>query len=79
MDQNTTTVPKLWQLVKGIEARFVKIHRCNIFVHGVELYTDVQVNSYHRHDSNQVITFIMNVIGYVIIHLGNKLPPILCI
>ena len=41
MDQNTTMVPKLRQLVKGIESRYVKTHLCGVSVYGVGLYTDI--------------------------------------
>ena len=41
MDQNMTMVPKLRQLVKGIESRYVKTHLCGVLVHGVGLYTDI--------------------------------------
>ena len=41
MDQNTTMVPKLRQLVKSIESRYVKIHLCGVLVHGMGLYTDI--------------------------------------
>ena len=41
MDQNTTMVSKLRQLVKGIESRYVKTHLCDILVHGMGLYTDI--------------------------------------
>ena len=62
MDQNTTMVPKLRQLVKSIESRYVKIHLCGILVHGVGLYTDIWVDTHHKHDSNQVVTLIMHVL-----------------
>ena len=62
MDQNMAMVPKLHQLVKGIKSRYVKIHLCGILVHGVGLYTDIWVDTHHKHDSNQVVTLIMNVL-----------------
>ena len=77
MDQNTTMVPKLRQAVKGIEGRYVKIHLCGILVHGEGLYSDVWIDSHHKHDSNQVITSIMNVINDVRDRRGGLLPPVL--
>ena len=44
MDQNTTMVPKLRQVVKGIEGRYVKTHLCGVLVHGEGLYSDVWIN-----------------------------------
>ena len=79
MDQNTTMVPKLRQAVKGIEGRYVKTHLCGILVHGEDLYSDVWIDSHHKHDSNQVITSIMNVINDVKDRCGGLLPPVLCI
>ena len=79
MNQNTTIVPNLRQAVKGIEGRYVKIHLCNILVHGKDLYLDVWIDSHHKHDSNQVITSIMNVITDVRDCRGGILPPVLCI
>ena len=75
MDQNTTMVPKIRQLVKGIESRYVKIHLCGILVHGVGLYTDVWIDAHHKHDSNQVVTSIMHVLQDVRNRRGNILPP----
>ena len=77
MDQNTTMVPKLRQAVKGIEGRYVKTHLCGILVHGEGLYSDVWIDSHHKHDSNQVITSIMNVINDVRDCRGGLLPPVL--
>ena len=75
MDQNTTMVPKLRQAVKGIKSQFVKTHLCNILVHEEGLYLDVWIDSHHKHDSNQVITSIMNVINDIKDHCGGMLPP----
>ena len=58
-------VPKMRQIVKNIESRFVKIHLCGVLVHGIGLYADVWIDAYHKHDSNQVITSIMHVIANV--------------
>ena len=77
MDQNTTIVPKLRQTMKGIKGRYVKTHLCGIFVHGEGLYSDVWIDSHHKHDSNQVITSIMNVINDVRDCRGGMLPPVL--
>ena len=75
MDQNTTMVPKLCQLVKSIESRYVKTHLCGILVHGVGLYTDIWVDTHHKHDSNQVVTSIMHILRDVRNRRGNILPP----
>ena len=77
MDQNTTMVPKLRQAVKGIKGRYVKIHLCGILVHREGLYLDVSIDSYHKHDSNQVITSIMNIINDVRDRCGGILPLVL--
>ena len=77
MDQNTTMVPKLRQAMKGIEGRYVKIHLCGILVHEEGLYSDVWIDSHHKHGSNQVITSIMNVINDVRDRRGGLLPPVL--
>ena len=79
MDQNTTMVPKLRQAVKGIEGRYVKTHLCGVLVHGEGLYSDVWIDSHHKHDSNQIVTSIMNVIDDVRTRRGGKLPPMLSI
>ena len=62
MDQNTTMVPKLWLLVKGIESRYVKTHLCGVLIHGLGLYSDVEIDTHDKHDSNQVVTLIMHVL-----------------
>ena len=77
MDQNKTMVPKLQQVVKGIEGRYVKTHLCGVLVHGEGLYSDVWIDSHHKHDSNQVVTSIMHVIDDVRARRGGKLPPVL--
>ena len=69
-----TMVSKLRQLVKGIESRYVKTHLCGVLVHGVGLYTDVWIDMYHKHDSNQVVTSIMYVLQDVCNRRGNILP-----
>ena len=78
MDQNTMFVPKFKQIVKGIESRYVKTHLCGVLVHGIGLYCHVEVDSQHKHDSNQVITFIMKVLQDVKQRRG-QYPPILSI
>ena len=75
MDQNTTMVPKLHQLVKGIKSRYVKTHLCGVLVHGVGLYIDIWIDTHHKHDSNQVVTSIMHVLQDVHNRRGNILPP----
>ena len=77
MDQNTTMVPKLRQAVKEIEARYVKTHLSGVLVYGEGLYSDVWIDSHHKHDSNQVVTSIMHVIDDVRTRRGRKLPPVL--
>ena len=74
MDQNTTMVPKLRQSVKGIEGRYVKTHLCGVLVHGLALYTHVWVDAHHKHDSNQVVTSIMKVLGDVRQRRGTFFP-----
>jgi len=49
-------------MVKNIESRFVKTHLCGVLVHGIGLYANVWIDAYHKHDNNQVITLVMNVI-----------------
>ena len=62
-------------MVKGIESRYVKTHLCGVLVHGVGLYTDIWIDKHHKHDSNQVVTSIMNVVQDVRNRRGNILPP----
>jgi hypothetical protein len=76
MDQNTTWVPKFKQSVKGIESRFIKTHLCGVLVHGIGLYCHVWIDAHHKHDSNQVVTSIMEVIKDVKRRHG-RLPPYL--
>ena len=52
MNQNTRMVPKLRHAVKGIEWREVKTHLCGVLVYGEGLYSDVWIDSHHKHDSN---------------------------
>lgn len=65
MDQNTTMVPRMRQTVKNIEYRFVKTHLCGALVHGIGLYCDVWFGAHHKHDSNQVVSTLLHVIGDV--------------
>ena len=65
MDQNTTMVSKFQQSVKGIEGRYVKMHLCGVLVHGLGLYCHIWVDAHHKHDSNQVVTSIVKVLGDV--------------
>ena len=76
MDQNTTMVPKLRQLVKGIKGRYIKIHLCGVFVHGVALYTHLWFYVYHAHDSNHVVMSLAKILGDVRSRKGS-FPPIL--
>jgi hypothetical protein len=76
MDQNTTMVPKMRQIMKNIESRFVKTHLCEVLVHGIGLYVDVWIDAHHKHDSNQVIKSVMHVIANVRRRKG-RLPPTL--
>lgn len=76
MDQNTTMVPRIRQTVKNIEHRFVKTHLCGALVHGIGLYCDVWFGAHHKHDSNQVVSTLLHVIGDVLRRKG-FLPPTL--
>ena len=40
----------------------MKTHLCGVLVHEIGLYENVWINAHHKHDSNQVITSVMNVI-----------------
>jgi hypothetical protein len=77
MDQNTVMVPKIRQPVKEIEGWYVKTHLCGVLVHGEGLYSDVWIDSHHKHDSNQVITSILYTIADVKARRGDILPPTL--
>ena len=55
----------------------MKTHLCDILVNGAGLHSDVWIDSHHKHDSNQVITSIMNIINDVRDCRGGLLPPIL--
>jgi hypothetical protein len=69
-------VPKMRQIVKNIEHRFVKTHLCGALVHGIGLYCDVWFGAHHKHDSNQVVSTLFYVIGDVLRRKG-FLPPTL--
>ena len=75
MDQNMTMVSKLHQLVKDIESRYVKTHLCGVLVHGVDSYTDIWIDTHHKHDRNQVVTSIMHILEDVCNRRGDILPP----
>ena len=62
--------------MKNIESRFVKTHLCGVLVHEISLYADVWIYAHHKHDSNQVITLVMNIICDVKRKKGS-LPPTL--
>ena len=79
MDQNTTMVPKLRQLVKGIESRYMKTHLYGLLIYDVGLYSNIWIDTHHKHDSNQVVTSIMHVLQDVHNRQGSILTPKLCI
>ena len=62
MDQNTTIMPRFKQTVKDIDSQFVKTHLSGVLVHDIGLYYYIWVDSYLKHDSNQVVTSIMKVL-----------------
>jgi hypothetical protein len=76
MDQNTTMIPKMRQIVKNMESRFVKTYLCEVIIHGVGLYANIWFNAQHLHDSNQVVISIMHAIGDIRARRG-KLPLLL--
>ena len=53
---------KLQQIMKGIEFLYRKTHLCGVLVHGLALYIDIWIDTYHKLYSNQVITSIMHVL-----------------
>ena len=55
----------------------MKTYLCSILVYGEGLYSDIWIDSHHKHDSNQVITSIMNVINDVRDPRGGLLPSVL--
>jgi hypothetical protein len=78
MDQNTTWVPKFKQSVKDIESRYIKTHLCGVLVHSIGLYCHVWIDAHYKHDSNQVVTSIMEVVKDVK-RRRSRLPLYLCI
>ena len=40
----------------------MKTHLCGVLVHEIGLYADVWIDAHHKHNSNQVITLVMNAI-----------------
>ena len=48
--------------MKNMESRYVKTHLYSIYVHGIGLYANVWIDAHYKHDCNQVITSMMNVI-----------------
>ena len=56
----------------------MKMHLCGVLVHDLGLYCHVWVDAHHKHDSNQVVTSIVKVLGDVRIRRGT-FPPTLCI
>lgn len=47
--------------IEGIEGRYVKTHLCGLLVHGEALYTHLWFDAHHKHEMNQVVTFIAKV------------------
>ena len=74
MDHNTTMVSNLREAIKEIEGQYIKTHLCGVLIHGEDLYSDVWIDSHHKHDSTQVVTSIMHVIDDVRTRLGGQLP-----
>ena len=66
MDQNTTMVPRMRQTVKNIESWFVKTHLCGALVHVIGLYCNVWFGTHYKHNSNQVVSTLLYVIGEVL-------------
>ena len=62
VDQNATWISSMKQTMKNMESLYVKTHLCGVLVHGIGLYADVWIDAHHKHDSNQVITLVMNAI-----------------
>ena len=54
----------------------MKMHLCGVLVHGLGLYCHVWMDAHHKHDSNQVVTSIVKVLGDVRIRRGT-FPPTL--
>ena len=69
-------VPKFQQPVKWIEGRYVKTHLCGVLLPDLALYCHVWLDAHHKHDSNQVVTSIIRVLGDVRSRRGT-LPPTL--
>jgi hypothetical protein len=62
--------------VKNIESYFVKTHLCGVLVHGIGLYADVWIDAHYKHDSNQVITSVMDMITDVKQRKGRLSPTL---
>ena len=56
----------------------MKMHLYGVLVHGLGLYYHVWIDAHHKHDSNQVVTFIVKILDDVKIRQGT-LPPTLSI
>ena len=54
----------------------MKMHLCGVLVHGLGLYCHIWVDAQYKHDSNQVVTSILKVLGDVKIR-RRTLPPTL--
>ena len=78
MNQNTTMILKIRQTVKNIEHQFVKTYLYGALVHEVGLYCDVWFGAQYKHNSNQVVSTLLFVIGGVLRRKG-FLPPTSCI
>ena len=69
---------KWYANIKGIKSQYIKSHPCGILVHEIGLYCYVWIDTYHKHNSNHVVTSIMKVL-YDVKRRQSKLPPLLCI
>jgi hypothetical protein len=65
-------------VVKGIEGRYVKTHLYRVVVHGGSLYSKIWIDFHHKHDNNDVITSIWNVIADVRAWRGGVVPSVNC-
>ena len=54
----------------------MKMHMYRVLVYGLCLYCHVWVDAHHKHDSNQVVTSIVKVLGDVKIRRGTLQPTL---
>ena len=54
----------------------MKIYLCGALVHGIGLYCNVWFGAHHKHDSNQVVSTLLHVLGDLLQRKG-FLPPTL--